>query len=330
MFKLLNYIQQSKKKIYSLKKELDASPERWASYQVEISRTLDQIFQSCREFERNAGNDQGVIYKMKRLFVDKFRGCLRWGNYNRHVMDKPFGYHGDFLIIDEIYKNRPETMGIERCLDNYFLKTGASIATRNRKEDFKAHIKEFLQQTSKPKVRVLNLASGPCRDIAELFDNSWGEFPGLEIDCLDHDQLAIEYAQKVLGQPPESVGVNFIQQSAIRLALTKNITRYLPKQYDIIFSTGLFDYLDERIAIRLVSNLKKILTQNGLMIISNYRDKWSNPSRHFMEWGGGWDLIYRSEEEFLKIFSQAGFQENELSLKFEPLKIMQYCFAKTG
>lgn len=328
MLKLLGAIHQSQKRLRLLKKELDAFPKRWVAHQEKINDVLEQVFQSCREFERNAGDDQTMIYKTKRLFADKFRPYLRWGRYNRHVMDKPFGYHGDFFIMDEIYKNKPETTGIERCLDNYFLETGASIATRNRKEDFKAHVKEFLKQTPKPKVRVLDLASGPCRDVAELFRDLGGQSPGLEMDCLDHDPLAIEYAQKITGRPPQGMKINFIQQNAIRLALTQSIAGYLPKKYDLIFSAGFFDYLDAGIAVRLVANLKKILARNGLMIVSNYRDGWSNPSRHFMEWGGGWELIYRSEEEFLGIFFQAGFRGNELSLKFEPLKIMQYCFAK--
>ncbi|MDD5671470.1 MAG: hypothetical protein PHN49_07515, partial [Candidatus Omnitrophica bacterium] len=75
-------------------------------------------------------------------------------------------------------------------------------------------------------------------------------------------------------------------------------------------------------------NMRKLLKKDGVMIISNYRDKWANPSRHYMEWGGGWELIYRTEEEFARLFKNAGFEKSQLSLKYEPQKIMQYRFAR--
>jgi len=112
--------------------------------------------------------------------------------------------------------------------------------------------------------------------------------------------------------------------------LAKDVLTIFPKRYDIIFSTGLFDYLNHKISVRLVQNLRKLLKDDGLMIISNYRDKFSNPSRLYMEWGGDWELVYRTEEEFLKIFTDAGFNASALSLRFENQKIMQYCLARNG
>lgn len=326
----LDLVHSYERKIDRLRPEIEKASEAWERYQAEVDHIIQSVFNLCSEFERETSSDKAneeKVYKMKRLFVRQFRSYFRLGKYNRWVMDKPFGYVGDFWIIDEIYKNQPETLGVERCLDNYFLKTGASVATRNRKEDFKAYLQGVVAEKKGAEVRFLDLGAGPCRDVKELLDPLNGAH--IMIDCLDHDANALEYARRILQSLENSGQVHFIQKSAVRLALTKKIESYLPGRYDAIFSTGLFDYLDERVAVPLIRNLRKTLKEGGLLMISNYRDKWSNPSRHYMEWGGDWELIYRSEEEFLGIFKQAGFSRNALSLKFEPQKIMQYCFARS-
>ena len=111
------------------------------------------------------------------------------------------------------------------------------------------------------------------------------------------------------------------------MALKKDINDYLPVKYDIIYSTGLFDYFEEKIATRLVSNLKKLLNPKGILLIANVRDKYSNPSVHFMEWVGDWNLVYRDEEEFNRIFINAGFEKSQISIRYEQQGILQYMVA---
>ncbi len=324
----LNVAHQYRSKLNDMRKSLDEAPEKWSSFQKDLDATLDSVFLWCAEFEKACGNDEAKIYKMKHLFIEKCRDFIRLGRYNRHVIDKPFGYQGDFLIIDEIYKNHPSTVGMERCMDNYFLKTAASTATRNRKEDFKRHLASFAAGFKGRNLKILDLASGPCTDIVEMFEETPEVRKDLTVDCLDHDQHSIDYAQKKIVSKPYESQVRFFQKNAIKLALAKNIKNYISEKYDLVFSTGLFDYLDEKISTRLIHNLKELLTPGGMLIISNYRDKWSNASRHFMEWGGDWELVYRTEDDFQKVFLDAGFSKKQLSLEYEPLKVMQYCFAK--
>ena len=108
------------------------------------------------------------------------------------------------------------------------------------------------------------------------------------------------------------------------MALKKKISDEIPYKFDVIFSTGLFDYLDEHIAMRLVSNLKVLLADHGVMCISNYREKKDNLWAPLMEWICEWDLVYRTKEEFEKIFISAGFCPGQITVQYEPLKIMQY------
>lgn len=323
--KFLHTVHSYEKDIDKLKARIEKDPQNWQGYQREVDLIIDSVFNLCWEFERQHADDEAKLYKMKRLFNKNFMHYFRLGRLGSMVIDKPFGYHGDFLIIDEIYKNQASTYGVERCMDNYFLRTPASAATRNRKEDFKNYLAEIIKKASTD-VRIMDLASGPCRDVKELLESYKRDDVKIVIDCIDHDINAINYGKSVVNGLHAQV--NFIQRNAMRIALAPNIDKYFSCRYDVIYSTGLFDYLDDRIAAPLIKNLRKLLKGNGCIIISNYRDKWANPSRHYMEWGGGWELIYRTENDFLRLFKEAGFPNENLSLRYEPQKIMQYRVAR--
>jgi len=60
------------------------------------------------------------------------------------------------------------------------------------------------------------------------------------------------------------------------------------------------------------------------MIISDVRDKYSNPSVHFMEWVGEWELVYRDDDNFRNIFANAGFKKDEIEFQYEQQGILQY------
>ena len=77
----------------------------------------------------------------------------------------------------------------------------------------------------------------------------------------------------------------------------------------------------------MIENLKKLLKPKGVMAISNVRDKYSNPSVHYMEWMGDWNLIYRNDENFKQIFRDAGFTENNINIQYEQQGILQYIIA---
>jgi hypothetical protein len=285
---------------------LSKHPDDWIIYQDEFNFTLDSISRDIIEFEKeNINKDELKVYKAKKIFEEKYRKYFLCGEYIKWCFEKPFGYAGDFKIIDEIYKNQPTTTGFDRLWDNYFQQLSAVKAVRDRKEDFKKYILDFIKRSKTSILRIMNLGSGPAREIKELLDEDKdGLFNNVIFDCYDFDERAIDYAKKLLNNPKN---VNFFQKNVIRLALKKDIETEIPYKYDLIYSAGLFDYFDERVAIRLVDNLKKLLNVKGAMIISNFGDRYDNPTVGWMEWVASWYIIHRSKNEFEKIFLNNDF-----------------------
>lgn len=315
-----------RRRIAEVQKYLTGNPDEWGRFQSEFNQEINGIFRDLMLYEKEnvKAGDEEKVYKLKMFFVKWFREEFVKGWYIKHSLTKPYGYAGDFEIIDAIYKNSPQSTGFERLYDNYFQMSAISIAVRNRKEDFKKIIGDFVQRSAKKSLKIMDLASGPCRDVYELLVGKQLEHKTVTFDCYDSDFHSIEYAKKLL---TNHTSVNFFNQNAVRIALMKDVAIKIPHKYDIIFSTGLFDYLDYGVSVRLISNLRKLLAGGGLLIISDVRDKFSNPSIYFMEWVADWSLIYREDDEFRNIFLDAGFSKKELSYNYEQQGVMQYVLA---
>jgi SAM-dependent methyltransferase len=319
-------IKLYQKRAREIEDYLTKKPKEWGKFQSEFNSEVNTVFRAIMIFERKclAADEEYKVYKLKRIFINKFRSIFARGEYVLWSLRKPFGYAGDFKIIDDLYRNCPTTTGFDRLFDNYTQMSAIAVAVRNRKEDFKRLIVDFVNKSRSKTFHIMDLAAGPCRDVKELLSSNNLAVKNLTIDCYDNDERAIEYAKSLLS---DFTNVNFFKENAVRVALKKDINSVIGKQYNLIYSTGLFDYLGEEVATRLVKNLRKLLTPDGVLLIANVRDKFSNPSVYFMEWAADWNLVYRSDEEFRKIFINAGFKENEIETQYEQQGILQYVIA---
>lgn len=311
-----------------IRDSLRKKPLEWGKYQSVFNYEVNGLFRKIMDFERECvlGGKEERIYKLKRFFINKLRNDVVCGDYIAWSLKKPFGYAGDFQIIEDIYDNAPKTLGYERLFDNYFMMSAISVAVRNRKNDFKKYLAEFLSERKNESVRILDLGSGPAREVVELFQPiPQYSTKELFIDFLDNDSRALNYLKtKLQGCVPST----FLKENVVRLALKKDVTAVLPRKYDFIYSTGLFDYFDDRLTRRLLCNLKEALKPGGYIVISDVRDKYSNPSVHFMEWVGDWNLYYRDDEVFRDLFCEAGFKKESMSIGFEQQGILQYIKAQ--
>jgi len=149
---------------------LSKHPGEWGKFQSEFNSEVNNIFYDIMNFEKinfSKGQEEKV-YKLKKIFINKIRELFLKGAYHEWGFRKPFGYAGDFKIIDDIYQNNPTTDGFVRLFDNYCMMSAISVAVRNRKEDFKRLIKGFIDDKKGKQLRIMDLASGPCREINEI------------------------------------------------------------------------------------------------------------------------------------------------------------------
>ena len=219
------------------------------------------------------------------------------------MLNKPHGYAGDFEIIERMYTWHISTDQQYTKWDLFLQNHAACRAVRNRKTYFKEVVKAFMQRNDRTEIRLLNLASGPCTELAEFIQ----ENPSCRItaDCVDLDSNAIAYAKQKFTHHPGDI--QFIR---------KNVFRFVPeKQYDIIWSAGLFDYFNDRQFVQLVSRFAPFLETNGELIIGNFAD--NHPSKSYMDLVA-WSLNYRNADHLLDLGRQAVSSDYTVQVEQEP------------
>lgn len=262
---------------------------------------LNEIVEQIDLGIKNGEIGDHELLDLKREFNDDFLHNTVQG----FGLLKPYGYAGDFQIIDYIYTFKKSQKKEFVNWDNYFHQHSAPQAVRNRKDFFVAEISRHLR--NRP-ISLLNVASGPGRDLNEIYEQL--ESPNnLTTTCVDLDERAIQYAKTVCG--------NYLQQIEF---VHKNILRYKTrKKFDVIWSAGLFDYFNDKAFILALKMFQCWLAPEGEIIVGNFSTY--NPSRAYMEIFGEWYLIHRSFDELIRLSKEAGFSASSIRVEKEPLGV---------
>lgn len=216
-----------------------------------------------------------------------------------HCLEKPRGYAGDFEVMEHICDQVPiSTNPLGRWLERWFFgRFPPYLSVRQRVL--------MLARTLRGEVgrgadHVLNVACGAAPELRML---GAGELPR-RVDLVDQDAGALAHAVGRLAQvtgidPPAGVTP---YPHPIRALLSR--PDILPGPYSMIYSMGLYDYLDRRTAVALTRALWQRLAPGGLLVVGNYHGHhWS---RYVMEAVMDWFLIYRDPEVLLDLARDLG------------------------
>ena len=239
-------------------------------------------------------------------FRERIKTILNDNTLIGHGFVKPFGYPGDFTLIDKIYTFEINDDPRFRNWDLFFQNQPGAIAVRNRKDFFLEYCKKLVVNKESP--RVLILGSGPASDVYE-FMTSYSGPSTISFDLIDFDQAAIDFSMKKNSRFNDQISYNRI-----------NALRYNSyKLYDLIWSAGLFDYFKDKHFTFLIRKYVNCLCEDGEMVISNFSTR--NPTKRLMEVLSDWYLNLRTESDLFRIASDANVDKEMVSVEKEPLGI---------
>lgn len=268
-------------------------------------------------FEKNGPDPEDFdsinefINQLKTEDIDPFREAMKPilhpGTIIGFSFTKPFGYNGDFFIIEKIYQHYVSNDPSCQKWDQFFHRLPAAIAVVNRKKLAIEMLSALNDKSVEKPANVLILGSGPVTEVYEYFKQT--EENHLVFDLVDMDQRAIDYAKKK--------NKDYLQFMSF---YNRNVIRFRPdKKYDMIWSAGLFDYFKDKHFVYLLKQYYECVAPGGHMIIGNFN--LNNPSRRIMEVLGDWFLYHRSEEELRLFAAQAGISSEYTDVICEPLGI---------
>ncbi|HON59558.1 MAG TPA: methyltransferase domain-containing protein [Smithella sp.] len=222
-----------------------------------------------------------------------------------YVLMKPLGYHGDYVIIERIYNKWLSPKPHLANWDVFFHQQAAPQAVVNRKKYF-LDVLTSLNSRKDPRY-VLNIGCGPSNDIIEFLEK---ENSHVSFECVDYDKDAIDYSFNKMKEKNLLHCVCFHRENALK---------YVPtKLFDLIWSAGLFDYLNDNYFKMLLNKMLNFVKSGGEIIIGNF--SVNNPTRDYMECGN-WFLYHRTEEDLIRLGIECGIPREQIRVGSEPLGV---------
>ena len=221
---------------------------------------------------------------------------LRSSYWSRSCL-KPHGYAGDFRMLEWMYDLEsdpcadPTKPAIVNLLDYLYSTVHSVRAVWHRRRWYAERIHELRATTlTNQPVRILDLACGGSRYTRDSIPV--GHNPdGLELTLLDQDPAALAFVDSWL--PDRVRGSTRLICGPVRDVRRLMVERARGARggFDLVISTGLFDYLDDPAAKQLLAEMVRLARPGGLVAVCNFAP--ADASRIVKDWIVGWPLIYR-------------------------------------
>jgi SAM-dependent methyltransferase len=265
-----------------------------------IVRLIRSSCTACSEVEENI---ESRILEMQEYLRDRIEPFFSQSWFMHRAVTKPRGYPGDYKILEAIYDGNPKTHGLGKALDLYFLQSDLARAVRGRKNKCREIIRDFVPHHTDGSMRILDIASGPCR---ELHGNGGNGLSPFKFVGIDNDEVALSYARNaVLKAGYDKNNFEFRKHNVLRLTSgEKNIDTF--GKFDLIYSVGLYDYLPDKILLRVLKGSSEMLNENGRYVVA-FKD-CKRYDKNEYQWHVDWHFFPRTEEECRKIVTDSGMR----------------------
>jgi extracellular factor (EF) 3-hydroxypalmitic acid methyl ester biosynthesis protein len=214
---------------------------------------------------------------------------------------KPHGFPGDYRMLEWMYDleqdacARSDQPAAVNLLDGLFRSVHSVQAVWHRRAWFAQLIARYAQQGAA--VRVLDIASGGSRYVRDVVQSLGPR--AVVPTFFDQDPAALAFVRSWL---PSDAQARFI------CAPVSRIREAVPLQpeseqapFDVVISTGLFDYLPSDFAGELVEHMVLLTRPGGTVAICNFSP--DDASRVVKDWVADWRLVYRTASNLEALFS---------------------------
>ena len=207
--------------------------------------------------------------------------------------------------MNMIVRNELEGNSLYAKLTNaYLLDQIGPQAVRNRVTYLSDRIIDETSRISRlrRKARVYSIACGPAREVqnfvAEQELANYAEF-----DLLDFNEETLEHTGNRIAnlkiRHNRKTPVKLLRKSVHHLLKGSGKPSSTEQPYDLIYCSGLYDYLNDRVIKALNTYFYDRLAPGGLLTVGNFAP--NTPVRNFIEHFLEWFLIYRDAKELMAL-----------------------------
>jgi extracellular factor (EF) 3-hydroxypalmitic acid methyl ester biosynthesis protein len=310
----------------------ESATDAWdlASRTAVSKELLDAVAPDVVERMNRAGAElRGLVGHLPRALHEEYRAythkelgsLLATSPFLNRARTKPLGYAGDYEMMNMLYREHAEgTSLFGKALNLYATQSPVAQANINRIEFLGRKIEAALASRPGERVRIASVGCGPAQEIQTFLTKRPELGRYLEVALIDQEERAISYCERVLAPlaARTHARVRVIRESVRRLLTDKRLAHTLGA-CELIYSAGLFDYLNDRTFEALIGTLYSAVAKGGVLAIGNVAAL--NPDRFAMEYFTEWYLNHRSPEELRARTHALSPAPSKIEIESEPLGV---------
>lgn len=274
--------------VHELRAELDEAADIINRGAVEAG--MERLMRRLDVCQRRLGRDTWRAVARTTIDSHPLLALVHESPFARRAFHKPRGYAGDADTLDLVYRCAPLPPGISargRRVSECELETETCRGIRARLALMTEAIDETAAQRRNP--RILSVACGHLREAQRaraMADGAVGELIAFDNDA---DSLGLVAKE----QPAVTTTHGSVRQIVGGAARWSDL--------DLIYSSGLYDYLSQRFAQVLTRTLFAMLKPRGRLLIANMTPE---ANAAYLEAFLDWWMTYRCEGDMRDLLAE--------------------------
>ncbi len=284
------------------------SPDQVKEFVNDIeSQVMPKLGELFSGFEAQASQVPDALVSNHKVFARReIHKLILCSPFIHRTFTKPLGYAGDYEMVNMILRDPWEgNTTYAKLINGALLRSDGSQAHRNRIDRLVHYLETEARRvhaTSRP-LRVLNVACGPAAEVQRFIRTS-PLSERCQLTLLDFNAETLSYTHGRIKEAVRESGrlpaVDFVHKSIHDLLQeARGRNAGFGQTYDLVYCAGLFDYLSDKICARMLELFYRWTEPGGLVISTNVHPR--NPVRFFLEHLLEWNLVYRDNEQMLKL-----------------------------
>jgi extracellular factor (EF) 3-hydroxypalmitic acid methyl ester biosynthesis protein len=276
------------------------------------STVMNSLFE---RFEEAAAAVPEELVPIHRSFCRRqLHPLLLCAPFMHRIFTKPLGYAGDYEMIGMILRNGFEGSSLfAKLLHSHIIAQAPARSVRNRAVYF---VRRFVEEAARVSAggriaSFLSLGCGPAGEV-EDFLNHHPLSNQTQFSLLDFNEETLRHTgsklDKCKQEKQRRTPIHLIRKSVHNLFKGRGKITADDQKFDMIYCSGLYDYLDDRMCKALNTFLYDQLQPGGVLIVTNFDP--SNPIRHIQEHIFDWFLIYRDARHFGRLAPEQASPED--------------------
>ena len=263
-----------------------------------------------RLIEIEGGVEPAVLYELRKRTIERFSEFVGGCDIVSHAIEQPYGYIGDFMMLEKLLENTTSATGLAYHLDTLQLSHAASEACRNRVKWVCETLTPIITARENPTVKLLDIGIGSAPVERALLDS----IPGLKLSstAIDIEPAALAFVEeKLAGRAHE---LNLLRVDLRRDDAGDQLAA-LAGEIDACVSIGILEALRDEEVIHIFGSLFKAMPRGSLLFVESFLP--NHPTQPYMEWFMDYHLGYRTKERIIELMTQAGADPSRIATPIE-------------